>query len=423
MSYSDILKFKHLGEIGYRNRLLQLQSFETLVKSADNVLYYDARKDLILANGITPDRSGVKAEYNYTNLIPNPLLTNANADNCADGYGDVEGYASGTVICINGIQTILSRYAYDSWGIYVNCIVGHKYYISYKVKADSDLIYAGISGLGVKAHSGNGNFEKLGCIITATATTHYIMVEDDRTSGWTQVQITEPIFIDLTVLGLDSISIAEANQLFTFTPTSAIIQRGNNIAWNNFAGNSASGLVIENGKVFRRLDGTDDFGSMVNTLSIDITSAPLAIYATIRVSPSAVSNSFILCKNLSGLTDVQYGIMWNSTLKNITLYLENVSRDSSGDNSVLNNVWYNVGFIWDGTNIKYYVNGLQVGIVSPYTGSLTSRPTTAIGRRGAVVNNPFKGDLASLTIYAGAKATEANALKAEAAISKAYIGG
>jgi hypothetical protein len=201
--------------------------------------------------------------------------------------------------------------------------------------------------------------------------------------------------------------------------------KGNDVTWANFAGTGASGLVIENGKVFRRLDGTDDFGSMVNTSSIDITNAPLAVFVTKRLSASAAT-SFLFCKNLDNTTNEQYGMLWDATNKYIRVDAENVNRCNSGVNSVLPDTWYNEGFIWDGTNINIYINKIPTGIVGAYSGALTSRPNIRVGARsnsvdGSTTIGKLKGDLATLTIYAGAKATEANILKAEKALSKAYI--
>jgi hypothetical protein len=198
--------------------------------------------------------------------------------------------------------------------------------------------------------------------------------------------------------------------------------KGNNITWNNFAGTGASGLVIENGKVFRRLDGAEDFGSMVNSASIDITSAPLAVFATFRIPSSVVSNGFIFAKNLNATANIQYSLYYSTISNNITTYMEGIGRGATANSSIAKDVLHNVGYIWNDTNVKFYKNMLQNGSIVAFSGNLTSQPNARIGKE-EVAGFYLKCDLATLTIYTGAKATEANILKAEQAISKAYIGG
>jgi hypothetical protein len=193
--------------------------------------------------------------------------------------------------------------------------------------------------------------------------------------------------------------------------------KGNDITWANFAGTSASGLVYENGKVFRRLDGADDFGSMVNTESIDITSAPLAVFATLNVASG--NSKWMFSKNVSASSDNQYGLFLSSTTNGYFCYLEGAQRGNSVGFSY--DVWHNIGFIWDGTTIKYFMNQVNGGVNGSYAGTLTSRANVNIGTRGGGITY-YAGKIATLSIYSGAKATEANILKAEKAISKAYIG-
>lgn len=193
--------------------------------------------------------------------------------------------------------------------------------------------------------------------------------------------------------------------------------QGNSVTWANFAGSGASGLVAESGKVFRRLDGTDDFGSMVNTASIDVTSAPLAVFATIRAT--FAQTGYIFVKNGADVsTTRQYGLRFDSA-GSINAFLEGLAKSTY--TPITLNTWVNVGMLWDGANVKCYCNSLS-GTPVTFSGNLTSRANTAIGM---IIGGStfFKGDLSTLTIYAGTKATEANILKTEKAISKAYIGG
>jgi hypothetical protein len=194
--------------------------------------------------------------------------------------------------------------------------------------------------------------------------------------------------------------------------------KGNDVTWANFAGSGASGLVIEDGKVFKRCDGTDDFGSMVNSASIDITSAPLALFVTVK--PNATSNGLILCKNLDATANMQYAILYDATNKRMMYLLEGSVVASGAINSVPLNECKDVGIIWDGATAREYINCIPSGITGNHLGTLTSRPYARIGRRETAAAQ-FKGDLATMSIYAGANAIESKILKAEAALSKAYI--
>jgi hypothetical protein len=190
----------------------------------------------------------------------------------------------------------------------------------------------------------------------------------------------------------------------------------------NMAGTTASGVNTSNpSNPFWVLDGSDDFFSLVNTASIDITSAPLAMFLTLKVSVGA-GTGYIICKNLDSPANIQYGCYWDSSGKRIVTSLENTARGGSASNSVLENVWCNVGVIWDGASVRHYVNLVQSGADGTCSGTLTSRENLRIGRRETMAGY-FKASIATTTIYSGSNATTENILKAEKAISKAYVGG
>lgn len=201
---------------------------------------------------------------------------------------------------------------------------------------------------------------------------------------------------------------------------------GNNATPTNMAGTTVSGVdTTDSSKPFWVLDGTDDFFNLVNTASVDITASPLAVFATIRADVGA-GNGYIICKNVDSSTNMQYGIHRDGTNSNLNIYLEGLGRKNTTSNTVPSATWFNVGFIWDGTNVKAYINCIQSGTAGSYSGALTGRANAQIGCRsgaGATKATFFRGNIATASIYTGAKATESNVLKAEKAISKAYIGG
>lgn len=187
----------------------------------------------------------------------------------------------------------------------------------------------------------------------------------------------------------------------------------------NFAGNMLSGVDISN--LLRPswvLDGSDDFFNLSSTSSLDINTAPLAIFVTLKVSIGS-GYGYIISKNLDSSANVQYALTWDNANKRVVVKLENSDRVSTITNSIQETNWYNVGFIWDGTNVKTFINGISNNS-GAYSGTLTSRPNLRIGRRETAASH-FKGNIATATVYTGEKAIEANILKSERLISKAYI--
>lgn len=168
------------------------------------------------------------------------------------------------------------------------------------------------------------------------------------------------------------------------------------------------------------LDGTDDFMNLINTLGLDITQAPLSVFVTLKVSDAVTIDGYILARNTDDSTKMQYGLQYEFASGKVGGHLG--AYPSKTQSERLNKeVWYNVGFIWDGQKVKMATSFI-VNAGTDYTAELTSYPNTIIGRRhGANLN--FKGQIGTITIYAGEKATEANVLAAEAAIARDYIGG
>lgn len=195
----------------------------------------------------------------------------------------------------------------------------------------------------------------------------------------------------------------------------------------NFAGTIASGVdTTDPSKPFWVLDGTDDFFGLINSSSLDITSAPMGVFATINVSPLSSTVGYIVCKNLDASTNVQYGMYWDNVSSRLSVFLEGAVKKSSLNNSLEAGAWYNVGFIWDATNVKLFINQVQSSTSAAFSGTLTTRANVQIGCRGNTGGSKtalLNGKIATVTVYSGSKATETNILKSERTISNAYIGG
>jgi hypothetical protein len=96
-------------------------------------------------------------------------------------------------------------------------------------------------------------------------------------------------------------------------------------------------------------------------------------------------------------TDVQYGLYYNSSSNRYDIYLDGSAKTNTGTNSVTKGIWNFVGFEWNGTNIKSYLNNTQKTTVN-FSGTLTSQPYFNIGKRAGTTVN-FKG-LIGITLIA-----------------------
>lgn len=76
---------------------------------------------------------------------------------------------------------------------------GASYYYSAEVKATSDQVLFGSSTAPVY-HSGSGDWERLTGTVTLTGGNTWFLVRDTRESGWDQVEVRDPVLIDLTAV-------------------------------------------------------------------------------------------------------------------------------------------------------------------------------------------------------------------------------
>lgn len=194
---------------------------------------------------------------------------------------------------------------------------------------------------------------------------------------------------------------------------------GNNAVPQNMAGTTSSGVDTTTSKTTWVLDGIDDHFTLTASTETNITAAPLAIFATVKGN---ANGGMVICRNDTSSINAQYALYFNPGAgnQNFQCILEGSARYTTPTNSAINATWLNIGYIWKDGIIKAYVNGVQVGVDTAYSSTLTTRTYLRIGRRETSASH-FKGSLATVTLYAGSKITEAGILKAENTISKQYI--
>jgi len=141
------------------------------------------------------------------------------------------------------------------------------------------------------------------------------------------------------------------------------------------------------GKTF---NGSSDYVGISDNNILDITTAPLSIFAWCKLSNSP---GYCFCKNADSVATIQYGLFYDVTTTESRLLLEGVSRH------VVNidlNKWQLVGFTWDGVTVKGYIDGVYQS-ESSYSGTLTTRSNVNIGRRA--IGAYFGGDISKIFIF------------------------
>ena len=137
--------------------------------------------------------------FSHENLISNSdLLIDSDSDGIPDGFV----YSANTTdkTLVNGIAKFTATAKNGSFSkssFATVATVGIKYYQACKVKSDSNLVRMG--GLITTVfHSGSGNFEYLSIVGDAVATS--FTIGDNRTSGWTPIEVDYMVVISITDL-------------------------------------------------------------------------------------------------------------------------------------------------------------------------------------------------------------------------------
>jgi len=144
------------------------------------------------------------------------------------------------------------------------------------------------------------------------------------------------------------------------------------------------------------LDGSG-YASCGNSLAVDVTVSPLAVFAWVKPDVGISSNGYIVAKNSVAAGDIQYGILYDYVNERITVYLEGLSRVAASASSVPKGSLTHVGFTWQDGTITPYVNGTVSGTPISYSATLTSRPYFNIGRRSS--DYYFEGIIDEVKIY------------------------
>jgi hypothetical protein len=155
---------------------------------------------------------------------------------------------------------------------------------------------------------------------------------------------------------------------------------GTGTTWYDLSGNANNGTLL-NGVAFNAnknggvmyFDDTDDTVSIGNSSLFSITNA-MTVFAW--VNPSSTSGwDGIFGGSISGFVHFQ---LYFGTI-NVYIYGPNVSYSNNDSYIVPANVWISIGFTYDGTTLKVYVNGSQLATTIPGSGNVSSNSDVRVG--------------------------------------------
>lgn len=129
---------------------------------------------------------------------------------------------------------------------------------------------------------------------------------------------------------------------------------------NNGTAIGANCSSVISGRFFSAcsFDGIDDFINITNSESINITGSSITLEAWVNMKDAAKNNQRILTKG-NNANDIQLDLRFDGTTGRLLFGLKNSTRvtNLSSATALSNNVWYHITAVYDGTNMKIYLNG------------------------------------------------------------------
>jgi hypothetical protein len=82
-------------------------------------------------------------------------------------------------------------------------------------------------------------------------------------------------------------------------------------------------------------------------------------------------------------------------------FLINGSHTVTSGTSIVGSTWHHVAGVYDGANVRLYVDGVSVGTPNAFTGNIvfTSVTDLRIGNRSETTSFPFTGSIDDIRIY------------------------
>lgn len=382
--------------------LIGKHCYGTATWVSDEIFYVVAKGTYANLAAAQTALTGKKLIYN----LATPITTDAEKVLQAS---DVTGLSIGTNIDLVKITKPTDYIGYGNIsGSYGNAILDGVYY------ADTSGTYDSTTNIGKLLYNCNNN--ELWYIVTkgtyanlATAQTaltnkklyYKLATGISPTPKPITVYPNGTIFVDSSTGVLPTVLIEAKHKYWNDYSGNNVHLQSNNFAW-------ITGSILDNDGA--HIEGIDDFLNVVDPTAlakIDITTAPLAVFALIKPATGALS-SWILAR-YTNISAVQYGLYYDADDGLINAGLQTGVSAGSDLYTITQGAWVDVGFIWDGATVQCYINGVASGPSAEFIGTLTSRPNFRVG--SIPTGNYFKGDIKGAGIYAGAGVTEANILR------------
>ena len=264
----------------------------------------------------------------------------------------------------------------------------HKFYARAFVRADSNLVSLRIYDnvvFATRTHSGSGNFELLSTILTCSnGNIIKVYTNDDRTSGWTDVQIKEVMMFNLTSLfgAGNEPTQQQCDEMFSSWFDGSI--RMNLNRYNGMLGSTSA--VDTNDPTY---DGTglsfggDDYVG-IPTTGMD-NEGTICLVGKMRSLVLNTFNMFLGHQN----TDNRLYLSIYQVNRNYTIGVANTIINTNILGKINSNDY--LAFSWKSGIVKFYINGILV-FTGVYTGTITYMPTMLIGAENSIGNAVYFSD-------------------------------
>lgn len=407
-------------ETGGRKATVWVKLDTPVSGSTDYWLYYGKAGDSNASsydNTFTKDfgESGLVGLWHMDEQVPGSELTTnggfenwtgANCDNwtfdgTSAGVRDITKETTTIHSGSNAVKLTATNAGGTAFGLYQNIATTNNAY--YQVSVYEEFASRTAGTLKFEAYD-NTNSVSLGSQSITTTSAAYSLVNFRFVStNTTNVKISIYLNSETTtgVAYVDDITVKQSSNTLTDSSPSAIPAGTINGAartstdggqWGSTSQQFSTGSALE-------FDGKNDSADLGSPAALhNLTSKSVFVW----VKPTAFTGTDQYVY-YDGYWDAEYGdyISTYASANNVVIYVRNTSGTIAYTASIsyTPDTWIHVGYIWDGTNVRFYKNGVQVGADKPLTGTISSAGSnTWLGSWNNALRW-FQGSLDDFRIY------------------------
>jgi hypothetical protein len=346
------------------------------------------------------------------NLVASvPLGTDGNADGVSDGWvhSNQAGITSTPTIEDSSqkiaITVSTSTNAASVYKQFIACAVGANVSITSTLKTSGNVK----ARLQIDWYNGAAYLSSTSGTLTAYANYTVVTLNGTAPASTTQFGV---------LIRVNPNSIGDTGSLWANTCTVTISNQSAYITkWYDQSGNGNDAIqataanqprivnagavdVDASGRPTCVFDGSNDVLSIVNSASVDITSAPMMINSVFN---PLSQDGYIVSKNVDTAITIQYAALYQTSNTRINSYLEGAVAQSSANASFNASTQKIYSFEFLLGNQRAYSNGNSSGTAGTYNSTLTSRANMQIGARsnnagGTAFATFYKGTISELII-------------------------